>query len=45
MNAGSHILNVQHTKGLGPWAGLGVLAIYASVVLAAGFVLTARRDT
>jgi ABC-2 type transport system permease protein len=29
---------------LGPWAGLGMLAIYAAVALAAGAVQLARRD-
>jgi hypothetical protein len=36
-----------HTAGfpaLGPWAGLGMLALYAAVALAAGAVLLARRD-
>jgi ABC-2 type transport system permease protein len=29
---------------LGPWAGLGMLALYAAVAVAAGAVLFARRD-
>jgi ABC-type transport system involved in multi-copper enzyme maturation permease subunit len=29
---------------LGPWAGLGMLALYAAVAVAAGAVLLARRD-
>jgi ABC-2 type transport system permease protein len=29
---------------LGPWAGLGMLALYAAAALAAGAVLLARRD-
>ena len=29
---------------LGPWAGLGMLALYAAVAVAAGGVLLARRD-
>jgi ABC-2 type transport system permease protein len=36
-----------HTAGypaLGPWAGLGMLALYAAVAVAAGGVLLARRD-
>ncbi|MCU1427169.1 MAG: hypothetical protein JWL83_1169, partial [Actinomycetia bacterium] len=42
---GAAILNVHQTKGLGPWAGLGVLTIYVLIVLAAGFVVTHTRDT
>jgi hypothetical protein len=35
----------QHTADhLGPWAGLGVLAVYAAVALATGGVLLAGRD-
>jgi hypothetical protein len=35
----------QHTADhLGPWAGLGVLAVYAVVALAVGTVLLVRRD-
>ncbi|MGH3301334.1 MAG: ABC transporter permease [Streptosporangiaceae bacterium] len=42
-------LNIQSTTGLrslaiGPWGGLGVLAIWAAVVLLAGGVLLQRRD-
>lgn len=36
-----------HTPGfpaLGPWAGLGMLGLYAAVAVAAGAVLLARRD-
>ena len=29
---------------LGPWAGLGMLALYAAVAVAVGAVLLARRD-
>ncbi len=29
---------------LGPWAGLGMLALYAAAAVAAGAVLLARRD-
>ena len=29
---------------LGPWAGLGMLTLYAAVAVAAGGVLLARRD-
>ena len=42
-------LNIQATTGLkglaiGPWAGLGVLAIWAAVALLAGGLAMARRD-
>lgn len=39
--------NAAHAAGypaLGPWAGLGMLALYAAVAVAAGGVLLARRD-
>jgi ABC-2 type transport system permease protein len=29
---------------LGPWAGLGVVALYAAAALSAAFWLIARRD-
>ncbi len=45
LNAGSQILNVHPGKGLGPWSGLGVLAVYVAVVLVAGFATTQTRDT
>ena len=43
--AGSQILQIHrdaHT--LAPWAGFGVMAIFAAVVLAAAFALINRRD-
>jgi hypothetical protein len=36
-----------HTAGypaLGPWAGLGMLALYAAAAVTGGAVLFARRD-
>lgn len=45
--SGSLSATQAHTAGfpaLGPWAGLGMLALYAGVALAAGAVLLARRD-
>jgi ABC-2 type transport system permease protein len=46
MNAG---LAVQSTTGLdalpiGPWAGLGVLAVWAAAALSLGGLLLCRRD-
>jgi ABC-2 type transport system permease protein len=45
LNAGTAIFNVQHVKGLGPWAGIGVLGIYAAILLSAGILLTVTRDS
>jgi ABC-2 type transport system permease protein len=36
--------NAPSYPSLGPWAGLGVLALYATAAVAAGAVLLARRD-
>lgn len=44
-NAGSQIITVIHAPGtLGPWAGLGILALYAAVILAVATVVTGLRD-
>jgi hypothetical protein len=44
-NAGTQIITVLHTPGtLGPWAGLGTLALYAAVILAVATVVTGLRD-
>jgi len=44
-NAGSQILTVIHpARALTPWAGLGVLCLYALAALAAATVLITRRD-
>jgi hypothetical protein len=44
-NAGSQIITVHPTEGaLPPWAGLGVLCLYAAVAIAAATVLITRRD-
>jgi ABC-2 type transport system permease protein len=44
-NAGSQIITVIRTSGaLGPWAGLGVLTLYAAAALTAATVLITRRD-
>jgi ABC-2 type transport system permease protein len=43
--AGSAILaTVQDSGSLGPWAGLGVFALYAIAALAVGLVVLCRRD-
>jgi ABC-type transport system involved in multi-copper enzyme maturation permease subunit len=45
LNAGSQILNLHRpAAALGPWAGLGVLALYTAAALTAGFVLIGTRD-
>jgi ABC-2 type transport system permease protein len=45
-NAGSQIFAVQHTSGsLSPWAGFGLLCLYAVAAIAAAAVLMTRRDT
>lgn len=44
-NAGTQILSLHRQHGmLTAWAGLGVLAIYATVVCAAGLYFVGRRD-
>lgn len=45
INAGSQILT-RHpgTDALSPWTGYGLLLLYAGVVLAAAYLLIARRD-
>ncbi|HEX4017322.1 MAG TPA: ABC transporter permease subunit [Frankiaceae bacterium] len=43
--AGSAVLStVSRPDSLGPWAGIGVLAVYVAVTLSIGFVLLRRRD-
>jgi ABC-2 type transport system permease protein len=45
LNAGSQIMNLQRpAAALGPWAGLGVLVLYAGAALIAAFVLIGTRD-
>ncbi|RFS87509.1 ABC transporter permease [Actinomadura spongiicola] len=46
MSAGLAVQNTDHpsAQSIGPWAGLGVLAAYATAVMAAGAVLFHRRD-
>lgn len=45
MNAGSRVLTVLPSRNaLGPWAGIGVLAVYAAVVLVAAFWIVRHRD-
>jgi ABC-2 type transport system permease protein len=44
-NAGSQILTTVPTRSaLGPWAGLGVLCLYATAAIIAATVLISRRD-
>jgi ABC-2 type transport system permease protein len=44
-NAGSQILTVIHPAGaLAPWAGLGVLSLYAVTAISAAAILVTRRD-
>jgi hypothetical protein len=44
-NAGSQVFTVIHQPGtLGPWAGLGMLALYTAVIGAAALVVTGVRD-
>jgi len=47
LNAGTQIMSTTHPDPtmLGPWAGLGVTAIYAGAALVAGAVVLKRRDT
>ncbi len=46
LNAGTQILTTvnRDTTMLGPWAGLGITALYALVALLAGAVILKRRD-
>jgi hypothetical protein len=45
MNAGDTIYTVHHqAHSLQPWAGFGVFCLYATVALAAAFILISRRD-
>ena len=45
MEAGSQIFSQRHEAGaLGPWTGLGVFSLYATVAVIAGLVLINRRD-
>ncbi|MGH8889754.1 MAG: ABC transporter permease [Acidothermaceae bacterium] len=45
-NAGSQIITVIHPRGvLAPWAGLGVLLLYAAAALITATVLITHRDT
>jgi hypothetical protein len=44
-NAGTQILNLDRQHGmLGPWSGLGMLALYAAIILALALFLLGRRD-
>ena len=47
LNAGTQILSTRNPDPtqLGPWTGIGVLALYALVALIAGSVIFTRRDT
>lgn len=45
LNAGTAIMNTQpRSDVLGPWAGIGVFAIYVAVALGVGLVMLRRRD-
>jgi hypothetical protein len=45
LNAGSQIMNLHRpSAALGPWAGLGLLALYTTAALVAAFVLIGTRD-
>jgi ABC-2 type transport system permease protein len=46
MQAGDQIYIASHREAvaLGPWTGFGVFCCYAAVALAAGYLLTHRRD-
>ncbi|MDP9221263.1 MAG: ABC transporter permease [Actinomycetota bacterium] len=45
-NAGSQILTVTHpSRALPPWAGLGVLSLYALAAITAAAILITHRDT
>jgi hypothetical protein len=45
INAGDTIYTVHHqAHSLQPWAGFGVFCLYATVALAAAFILISRRD-
>lgn len=46
LNAGTQILTTSHPDPsmLGPWAGLGITAIYAVAALIGGAVMLRRRD-
>ncbi|HEY0870602.1 MAG TPA: ABC transporter permease [Acidothermaceae bacterium] len=46
LNAGTQILTTMHQDPgmLGPWAGIGVTALYAVVALLAGLFMLKRRD-
>ena len=46
LNAGTQIMSVTHPDPtlLGPWAGLGIVALYALAALVAGAVTLKRRD-
>jgi ABC-2 type transport system permease protein len=46
LNAGTQIMSTRNPdpSQLGPWTGLGVVALYAVVALAAGAVMLKRRD-
>jgi hypothetical protein len=44
--AGSQITDVIHgTRSLGPWPGFGLMCLFIAAVMAAAFLLLARRDT
>jgi hypothetical protein len=44
-NAGSQILTtIPTSSAVGPWAGLGVLCLYAAVAITAAAILITRRD-
>jgi ABC-2 type transport system permease protein len=45
-NAGAQIFAVQHTTGsLSPWAGFGLLCLYAAAAIGAAAAVITRRDT
>jgi ABC-2 type transport system permease protein len=45
MNAGTAILSTRpESNMLGPWAGIGVFALYAVAALAVGWIVLRRRD-
>jgi ABC-type transport system involved in multi-copper enzyme maturation permease subunit len=45
LNAGTAVMNtLAQDNVLGPWAGIGVFAIYVAVALGVGLVMLRRRD-
>lgn len=42
--AGQLVMHLESTGRLGPWSGLGVLALWAAAALAGGWLAVRRRD-